>query len=114
MQCVQVLEQSILCLKVLPVYVDKGERRQGKTLEQLWLSTPGVDPPERRRARGDPQQRRGRGRGAEQPISQAKADYLSQSLLRCFTLLCSSSASLSFCFYLLLLFPPSLFLPLLL
>lgn len=96
MQCVQVLEQSILCLKVLPVYVDKGERRQGKTLEQLWLSTPGVDPPERRRARGDPQQRRGRGRGAEQPISQAKADYLSQSLLRCFTLLCSSSASLSF------------------
>ena len=72
------------------------KEREGKTLEQLRLSTPRVDPQERRRAHGDPQQRRERGRGAEQPISQAKADYFSQSLLRFFTPPCSSSAFLSF------------------
>lgn len=84
MQCVQVLEQSILCLKVLPVCMWTREKGGKGRPWQLWLSTPGVDPPERGSARGDPQQRRGRGARAEQPISQAKADYLSQSLLKMF------------------------------
>lgn len=60
-----------------PCACGQGRKEQeGKTLEQLRLSTPRVDPQERRRAHGDPQQRRERGRGAEQPISRAKADML--------------------------------------